>query len=90
MKRFANWVFEQIVAAGYNGFVMGQEDDAALWGERDEEKHRDSCKDYLLHAEQNAGHFAPKANLKGTIVYVTCFPCKNCATLLLQVTLAFS
>ena len=65
----------RIVAAGYNGFLPG-----ALHRSR----MRDGHEQAIVHAEQNAVADAARrgAALDGATVYVTHFPCINCAKIL--------
>ena len=66
-----------IVSIGYNGFPYGLGDDPAIWNT--DEKHF-----YVVHAEANAILNATTDNLAGDIIYVTEYPCNECAKLLAQ------
>lgn len=65
----------RIVAAGYNGFLPG-----APHTSRVREGHEQAT----VHAEQNAISDAARrgVSLEGATVYVTHFPCINCAKIL--------
>ncbi|MDR0536220.1 MAG: dCMP deaminase [Puniceicoccales bacterium] len=65
----------RIVAAGYNGFLPGAPHQSRV---------RDGHEQATVHAEQNAIADAAKrgVSLAGTIMYVTHFPCVNCAKIL--------
>lgn len=66
----------RIVSIGYNGLPRGLEDCEKFWD--DDEKHK-----YVVHAEANAILNASE-NLCGKILYVTMFPCNECAKLIIQ------
>lgn len=65
----------RIIAAGYNGFLPG-----ALHVS----KMRDGHEQATVHAEQNAISDAARrgVSLEGATVYITHFPCINCAKIL--------
>lgn len=65
----------RIIAAGYNGFLPGAPHHSCV---------RDGHEQATVHAEQNAVADAAKrgVSLMGSTVYVTHFPCVNCAKIL--------
>ena len=65
----------RIVAAGYNGFLPGAPHNSRV---------RDGHEQATVHAEQNAVCDAARrgVSLEGTTVYITHFPCINCAKIL--------
>ncbi len=65
----------RIIAAGYNGFLPGAPHASYV---------RDGHEQATVHAEQNAISDAARrgVSLEGAIVYVTHFPCMNCAKIL--------
>lgn len=65
----------RIVAAGYNGFLPGAPHTSRV---------RDGHEQATVHAEQNAISDAARrgVSLDGSTVYVTHFPCINCAKIL--------
>jgi dCMP deaminase len=65
----------RIVSVGYNGFLSG-----APHTSRIREDHELST----VHAEQNAISYAAKSGISvnGCIVYITHYPCINCAKIL--------
>lgn len=71
----------RIVGIGYNGFPVGIEDDAFPWDKTD--SWLDSKYPYVVHAEQNAILNATEP-LDGATLYVTLFPCNECAKVILQ------
>jgi len=71
----------RIVGIGYNGLPIGCEDDDFPW-ER-EGNYLDTKYPYVVHAEPNAILNATVA-LDGARMYVTLFPCNECAKLIIQ------
>ncbi len=65
----------RIIAAGYNGFLPGAPHTSRM---------RDGHEQATVHAEQNAIADAARrgVNLDGATIYVTHFPCINCAKIL--------
>ena len=74
----------RILSVGYNGTPSGLDDEYFPWETTDDpltDKHN-----YVIHAEANAilnfrGSLKERA---GATVYVTLFPCKECAKMLVQ------
>jgi dCMP deaminase len=71
----------RIVGIGYNGFPYGVEDDQYNWEKTDD--WLDSKYPYVVHAEPNAILNAT-VPLDGATLYVTLFPCNECAKLIIQ------
>lgn len=71
----------RIVGIGYNGFPIGCDDDDFPW-ER-EGKFLDTKYPYVVHAEPNA-ILNSNVDLEGSRMYVTLFPCNECAKLIIQ------
>lgn len=71
----------KIVSCGYNGMPSGVEDDALSWehGEGLESKYL-----YVCHAEFNAILNTRGSLLKGCRIYVSLFPCNECAKAIIQ------
>lgn len=72
---------KRIVGIGYNGFPIGCSDDEFPW-----ERNGDflDCKyPYVVHAEPNAILNATTP-LDNATIYVTLFPCNECAKLIIQ------
>ena len=72
---------KRIVGIGYNGFPRGVDDDTFPWtsgGEFLENKYP-----YVVHAEPNAILNAT-VPLHDSSLYVTLFPCNECAKLIIQ------
>ncbi|MBI9009298.1 MAG: dCMP deaminase family protein [Tenericutes bacterium] len=70
-----------IVGIGYNGFPNGCSDDDFPWEK--EGKFLDTKYPYVVHAEANAILNA-SSDLNNTKIYVTMFPCNECAKLIIQ------
>ena len=72
----------RIMSTGYNGFPQGCSDDTFPWN-RDaslgETKYQ-----FVVHAELNAILNARGKNLSGSTLYVTLFPCHECAKAIIQ------
>jgi dCMP deaminase len=71
----------RIVGIGYNGFPIGCDDDDFPW-ER-EGDFLDTKYPYVVHAEPNA-ILNSSVDLEGSKMYVTLFPCNECAKLIIQ------
>lgn len=72
---------DRIVGLGYNGFPKGCSDDEFPWSRS--EHFCESKYTYVAHAELNAILNATTP-LKGCRIYVTLFPCNECAKLIRQ------
>lgn len=75
----------RILSVGYNGTPAGVTDDAFPWETSDDpilDKHS-----YVIHAEMNAvlNYRGNLRDMQGSTVYVTLFPCQECAKTLAQV-----
>lgn len=75
-------MYNKIISIGYNGMPNGLSDDEMSW-ERDSKNELDNKYFYVCHAELNAIANS-NINLKGTIIYVSLFPCNECAKLIIQ------
>ncbi|MCI5605969.1 MAG: dCMP deaminase family protein [Treponema sp.] len=72
----------KILSMGYNGFPLGCSDDDFPWnrdGEQWETKYP-----YVVHSELNAILNYRGGSLQGTKIYVTLFPCNECAKAIIQ------
>lgn len=73
----------KVVSIGYNGMPRGVDDDVIPWGHGE---GLDSKYLYVCHAEFNAVlNTRDGSALNGCRVYVTLFPCNECAKALVQV-----
>ena len=72
----------RIVSIGYNGFPNGISDDELPW-ER-EGNFLNTKYAFVCHAEENAIMNAKRYNLDDCILYVSLFPCHECAKLIIQ------
>lgn len=73
----------RIIAIGYNGMPNGISDDVIPW-DRDNKSNLDNKYLYVCHAELNAIMNSNNSNLEGCIMYVSLFPCNECAKLIIQ------
>jgi dCMP deaminase len=74
---------KKIVGVGYNGFPIGCGDDDLPWA-READSILDTKYPYVCHAEPNAILNKNTADLRGCSIYVTLFPCNECAKLIVQ------
>ena len=74
---------QRIVGIGYNGFPIGCGDDQLPWA-RVGPCALDTKYPYVCHAEMNAIMNKNTASLEGMRIYVTLFPCNECAKLIIQ------
>lgn len=74
----------KIVSVGYNGMPTGCDDDEMPW-ERTGDSSLDTKYPFVCHAELNAilNSSAP-GGLNGCTLYVTLFPCNECAKAIIQ------
>ena len=71
-----------IVSVGYNGMPLGCSDAEFPWERQG--GTLDTKYAYVTHAELNAILNSKTANLEGSTVYVTLFPCNECTKALIQ------
>ncbi len=69
-----------ILSTGYNGFPIGCSDDEYPWSREGE----DTKYPYVVHAELNTILNANGKNLRGSRIYVSLFPCNECAKAIIQ------
>ena len=72
----------KILSIGYNGFPVGCSDDDIPW-EREGE-YIDTKYPYVCHSELNAILNYTGTTLKNSKIYVTLFPCNECAKAIIQ------
>lgn len=72
----------KILSVGYNGMPRNCDDDVYPWEREGEELNTKYM--FVCHAELNAILNYSGTNLKGSKVYVTLFPCNECAKALIQ------
>lgn len=73
---------KRIIGIGYNGLPTGCDDSVFPWGKEDEDPLNTKYP-YVVHAEPNA-ILNCTSSLKGATLYVTLFPCNECAKLIIQ------
>ncbi len=72
---------KRIVGIGYNGLPFGCSDETFPWGR--EGDWLNTKYPYVVHAEPNA-ILNSTSSLKDCVLYVTLFPCHECAKLIIQ------
>lgn len=72
----------KILSVGYNGMPTGCCDDDMPWERSGEEL--DTKYPYVCHAELNAILNRSTGSLSGAKIYVTLFPCNECAKAIIQ------
>ena len=72
----------KILSMGYNGFPNGCSDDFFPWGKTGEEIESKYL--YSTHSELNAILNYRGGSLEGAKMYVTLFPCNECAKAIIQ------
>jgi dCMP deaminase len=72
----------RIISVGYNGFPKGCSDNEYPWDKEGSPLVTKYI--YVVHAELNAILNARGKNLDGTYLYVTLFPCNECAKAVIQ------
>lgn len=72
----------RILSMGYNGFPNGCSDDLFPWAR--EGKELDTKYPFVTHSELNAILNYRGGSLEGTTLYVTLFPCNECAKAIIQ------
>ena len=72
----------KVVGIGYNGFPIGCDDDEFPWGR--EGSFLDTKYPFVVHAELNAILNYRGGSLEGAKLYVSLFPCNECAKAIIQ------
>ncbi|KAG5523102.1 hypothetical protein RHGRI_035042 [Rhododendron griersonianum] len=74
-----------ILGIGYNGFPRGCSDDSLPWSKKSKTGNPLETKyPYVCHAEVNAILNTNHASAAGQRLYVTMFPCNECAKIIIQ------
>lgn len=73
----------KILSMGYNGFPKGCSDDEFPWGKGESDPY-DEKYYYVTHSELNAILNYRGGSLEGSKLYVTLFPCNECAKAIIQ------
>lgn len=73
---------KRIIGIGYNGFPTGCSDKVFPWG-KESKNYLETKYPYVVHAEPNA-ILNCTSSLKDATLYVTLFPCNECAKLIIQ------
>lgn len=72
----------KILSMGYNGFPMGCSDDEFPWAREGEDLNTKYF--YVTHSELNAILNYRGGSLEGAKLYVSLFPCNECAKAIIQ------
>ena len=72
----------KILSMGYNGFPKGCSDDEFPWAREGDSLHTKYF--YVTHSELNAILNYRGGSLEGSKIYVTLFPCNECAKAIIQ------
>ena len=74
------------ISVGYNGLTNGMNDDFFPWNSPGEETNDlyTTKNPWVVHAERNAILNSHGADLRGSTIYVTLFPCYECAKSIVQ------
>lgn len=72
----------KILSMGYNGFPRGCDDDEFPWSREGDEL--ETKYPYVTHGELNAILNYRGGSLEGTKLYVSLFPCNECAKAIIQ------
>ena len=72
----------KILSVGYNGMPIGCNDDDMPWAR--EGDNLDTKYPYVCHAELNAILNSSTGHVKGARIYVSLFPCNECAKAIIQ------
>lgn len=75
----------RILSLGYNGAPNVWDDECFPW-DRDNKENKNNKYPYVIHAEMNAllNYKGDNKDLEGATLYVTLFPCHECAKCLAQ------
>ena len=73
----------KILSIGYNGMPTGCSDDEMPWDRENEDPLKTKYM-YVCHAELNAILNNAGASLQGAKLYVSLFPCNDCAKAIIQ------
>ena len=73
----------KILSIGYNGLPVGCSDDDFPWAREDDDPLKTKYV-YVTHSELNAILNYRGGSLEGTKIYVSLFPCNECAKAIIQ------
>lgn len=74
---------KRIIGIGYNGLPQGCDDNVFPWVNSKDINELDTKYPYVVHAESNA-ILNSTTSLDGATLYVSLFPCNECAKLIIQ------
>lgn len=73
----------RIISTGYNGFPAGVNEKDFTWNKKSN-NYSETKYAYVIHAEANAILHKDQSYLKGSSLYVTLFPCNECAKMIVS------
>ncbi|XP_041474067.1 deoxycytidylate deaminase-like [Lytechinus variegatus] len=74
----------KLAGTGFNKMPDGCLDDEFPWDERDLKNKYDTKFPYVTHAELNALMEKQGCDVRGGKIYITLFPCNDCAKMIIQ------
>ena len=74
---------KRIIALGYNGFIDIPDNDKLFPWTKNSNNYEEIKYSYVIHAEANA-ILNSTSSIKDSTLYVTLFPCRECAKLIIQ------
>lgn len=74
---------KRIISTGYNGMPNRCSDDSLPWGKHSPDKLKNKQL-YVCHSEMNAVLNKISSDVRGCTLYVTLFPCNQCAKIIIQ------
>lgn len=75
----------KIISVGYNGLPQKMNDENPIyWNDENDTDIENSKHSYVIHAEANAIYNKNQASLENTTMYVSLFPCIECAKAIAQ------
>ena len=74
---------KRVIGLGYNGFIDIPDNDKLFPWTKNSNNYEEIKYSYVIHAEANA-ILNSTSSIKDSILYVTLFPCRECAKLIIQ------
>ena len=74
---------KRVIGLGYNGFIDIPDNDKLFPWTKNSNNYEEIKYSYVIHAEANA-ILNSTSSIKDSTLYVTLFPCRECAKLIIQ------
>ena len=74
---------KRVIGLGYNGFIDIPDNDKLFPWKKNSNNYEEIKYSYVIHAEANA-ILNSTSSIKDSTLYVTLFPCRECAKLIIQ------